>query len=169
MNLAKALINSPKILLLDEPTASLDPEVASYIRKFLLSEREASRTSIILTSHNMAEVEEVCDRVIFIHNGKIVADDTPRALARSLRTTKMELYVPESASRLRAYCKKHNLVCRADNNRVTIEISENQIANVLQEIAAAGIAYEEISIEKPTLGDYFLKVAKVTSTTHHED
>src|SRR3989344_3033352 len=66
VNLAKAFINFPKVLLLDEPTASLDPDVAKYIRDFLLNQQKEFKVSIILTSHNMAEVEEVSDRVKFI-------------------------------------------------------------------------------------------------------
>src|SRR3989339_104612 len=84
VNLAKAFINYPKVLLLDEPTASLDPETAEYIRKFLLEERDQFNVSIVWTSHNMAEVEEVCDRVILINNGKIIADNTPDKLAKTI-------------------------------------------------------------------------------------
>src|SRR4029077_5676106 len=75
VNVAKAFINYPKVLLLDEPTASLDPDVASYIREFILKERKQFKVSIVFTSYNMAEVEELCDRVIFINHGKIVSDD----------------------------------------------------------------------------------------------
>lgn len=170
VNLAKALINSPKILLLDEPTASLDPEVASYIRNFLIEERDKSGMSMIITSHNMAEVEEVCDRVVFIHNGKIIADDTPRKLAQSMHTARIELYVPESEQKLLDHCLARGLVCKKGRGRITIEISEDLIAEFLKGLSALGISYDEISIEKPTLQDYFLKVAKINSTQdHHED
>jgi len=171
VNLAKALINSPKILLLDEPTASLDPEVAAYIRKFLLEERRAAGTSIILTSHNMAEVEQVCDRVIFIHNGKIIANDTPERLAGSLRVSRMELYVPvpEIEARLLAYCRRRQLAHTASGGRISIELAQDRIAAFLQELAAEGIDYAEISIEKPGLEDYFLKVATVTAASYQEN
>ncbi|OGN06958.1 MAG: hypothetical protein A3B86_03345 [Candidatus Yanofskybacteria bacterium RIFCSPHIGHO2_02_FULL_38_22b] len=169
VNLAKALINSPKILLLDEPTASLDPEVASYIREFLLEEREKSGISIILTSHNMAEIEEVCDRVVFIHNGKIIADDTPSKLAQSINTAKIELYLPEKENKVLEHCLIKGLICKANRGRVIVEVEEALIADFLQGLAVSGITYDEISIEKPTLQDYFLKVAKITSTQYHED
>src|SRR5438105_5019190 len=81
VNLAKAFSNFPKILLLDEPTASLDVDIAADMRKFLLEERKEFHTSMLFTSHNMAEIEEICDRVIFINKGKIIADDTPENLA----------------------------------------------------------------------------------------
>src|SRR5258708_1982455 len=63
--LAKAFLNSPKILLLDEPTASLDPDVAAKVRDYLTKEQQESGTSILLTSHNMAEVEQLSDTIIF--------------------------------------------------------------------------------------------------------
>ena len=67
--LTKAFLNYPKVILLDEPTSSLDPDIAVKIRKFLIKERDEYNVSILLTSHNMAEVEEMCDRVIVIKSG----------------------------------------------------------------------------------------------------
>lgn len=75
--LCKAFINSPKVLYLDEPTASLDPDMADQTRKLLLEMKEQYGLTILYTSHNMHEVEEVCDRIIFLHKGKIVAAGTP--------------------------------------------------------------------------------------------
>ena len=93
VNLAKAFVNKPKVLLLDEPTASLDPDIASYIRNIILEDRDLHKTTILWTSHNMAEVEEMCDRVIFINKGKIIADDTPDNLARSIQIAHVELLI----------------------------------------------------------------------------
>ncbi|MCW6506806.1 ABC transporter ATP-binding protein [Lichenifustis flavocetrariae] len=78
--LAKALINEPELLLLDEPTASLDPDTADWIRARLETYRRRLGATILLASHNMAEVERLCDRVIFMNAGSVVADDTPQAL-----------------------------------------------------------------------------------------
>ena len=78
--LAKALINAPEVLLLDEPTASLDPDTADWIRTKLEEYRDRRRATILLASHNMAEVERLCDRVIIMRKGEIVADDTLQGL-----------------------------------------------------------------------------------------
>ncbi|WP_020174849.1 ABC transporter ATP-binding protein [Methyloferula stellata] len=75
--LAKALINEPEILLLDEPTASLDPDTADWIRTHLEEYRHAHQATILLASHNMAEVERLCDRIIMLKKGKIVGDGSP--------------------------------------------------------------------------------------------
>lgn len=72
LNLCKALLNRPELLLLDEPTASLDPDIADKVRKVVSRIREEENTTILYTSHNMRDVEEVCDRVVFMHKGKVL-------------------------------------------------------------------------------------------------
>lgn len=82
LNLTKALLNSPKLLLLDEPTSSLDPDIADRTRKMLLKIRAERHVTMLYTSHNMEEVEEICDRVIFIQKGKVKDEGTPADLIR---------------------------------------------------------------------------------------
>lgn len=160
VNLAKAFINFPRVLLLDEPTASLDPEAAQYIREFLLHERNKFHVSIILTSHNMAEVEAVCDRVIFIDHGRIIADDTPAQLARSVETCHIELLIKEGMERILRYAAERGNAYRAVQHRITVDVKEREIPAFLRGLMDRGILYDEISIEKPTLEDYFLAVTK---------
>jgi ABC-2 type transport system ATP-binding protein len=160
VNLAKAFINFPKILLLDEPTASLDPEIAKYVREFLLDERKKFNVSILLTSHNMAEVQEVCDRVIFINEGKLVADDTPENLAKSMKISHIELLVKDGLKRIEAICEKKNLNCRVKGRHINVDLDESKIPSFLDKLASDNIRYDEISIQKPTLEDYFIE--KVT-------
>jgi ABC-2 type transport system ATP-binding protein len=80
VSLAKALLNAPELLLLDEPTASLDPDTADWVRSRLEDFRRARGATVLLASHNMAEVERLADRVIMLDSGRIVADETPEAL-----------------------------------------------------------------------------------------
>jgi ABC-2 type transport system ATP-binding protein len=80
LTLAKALLTEPKILFLDEPTASLDPDIAHKIRALLQEERRSVGLSILYTSHNMREMEEMSDRIIFLQRGRIVAEGTARAI-----------------------------------------------------------------------------------------
>jgi ABC-2 type transport system ATP-binding protein len=94
LSLAKAMLNNPSLLLLDEPTASLDPSVARDIRakvKKLVAERN---TGVLWTSHNMVEVEQVCDRVLFLSRGKILLEGNPRKLpAEHGKATLEDLFV----------------------------------------------------------------------------
>jgi ABC-2 type transport system ATP-binding protein len=160
VNLAKAFINFPKIILLDEPTASMDPETARYMRNFLLEERKRFGVSILITSHNMAEIEEICDRVIFLNNGKIIADDVPEKLARTLDISHVEFLVIKNIEKMAAMCKMKNMQCRVKGKYINIDMKEDAISNFLDDIKKEGIIYDEISIQKPTLEDYFLTIAK---------
>jgi ABC-2 type transport system ATP-binding protein len=90
LTLAKALLTKPKILFLDEPTASLDPDVADKVRTLLKEERRVSGLSILFTSHNMQEMEEMCDRIIFLQRGKIVAEGTSEAIVRRFGEERLE-------------------------------------------------------------------------------
>src|SRR5581483_8834220 len=80
VGLAKAILNSPHLLLLDEPTASLDPASARDVRKRIRAMVTACQAGALWTSHNMLEVQEVCDRVLFLSRGRILLDGDPRAL-----------------------------------------------------------------------------------------
>jgi ABC-2 type transport system ATP-binding protein len=80
--LAKAMLNRPRLLLLDEPTASLDPAVARDLRARIRHVAARDAQGVLWTSHNMREVEEVCDRVLFLSHGRILLEGDPRALPR---------------------------------------------------------------------------------------
>ena len=82
LNLTKAFLNNPKLLLLDEPTSSLDPDMADRARQLLKRVQKEKGVTILYTSHNMQEVEEICDRVIFINKGVLKDDGTPEELVK---------------------------------------------------------------------------------------
>jgi ABC-2 type transport system ATP-binding protein len=84
LNLCKALLNDPELLFLDEPTASLDPDIADKVRRVLRRLQAERGITLVYTSHNMREVELLCDRVAFLARGRLVAEGTPReVLARA--------------------------------------------------------------------------------------
>jgi len=80
LNLAKALMNRPHLLLLDEPTASLDPSISQLIRQRIKKYSEETKAAILWTSHNMQEIETVCDQVLFLSHGKILLRGNPKTL-----------------------------------------------------------------------------------------
>lgn len=82
VQLAKAMLNRPNLLLLDEPTASLDPSTAQETRGFIRDFVRREASGVLWTSHNMYEVEEVCDRVLFLSHGRILLEGDPRSLPR---------------------------------------------------------------------------------------
>ena len=100
--LAKALINQPELLLLDEPTASLDPDTADWVREHLETYRKTHQATILLASHNMLEVERLCDRVIIMKRGRIEDDDSPEGImARYNRATLEEVFLDVARGRVR--------------------------------------------------------------------
>ena len=90
VSLAKSLINNPSVLLLDEPTASLDPETGDFIRSFLEDYKNQKKISILLASHNMEEVKRLCTSVMMMKNGKIVDKGTPNELIKKHGRTNLE-------------------------------------------------------------------------------
>ena len=98
--LAKALLNRPRLLLLDEPTASLDPDTGDVVRSYLEQYRKASGATIVLASHNMAEVERLCDHVLMMRAGRIVDRGAPRQLiSRYGRRTMEEVFLDIARNR----------------------------------------------------------------------
>ncbi len=90
LNLCKALLNDPELLLLDEPTASLDPEVADKVKVTLKNIQKERGMGILYTSHNMKEVEELCDRVMFLHHGKTMAEGSPQEVMRQYQSGNLD-------------------------------------------------------------------------------
>lgn len=160
VNLARSMINFPQILLLDEPTASLDPEVALYIREFFANQRNTYHKSIILTSHNMAEVESLCDRVLILKDGLIVGNDTPANLAKKIEFCHLRLRVTKNAAELEKLITSRKLSYNIEDHHHTITIKESLLPLFLYEVTKKNISYTEIEINKPTLEDYFMKIAK---------
>ncbi|HZQ13365.1 MAG TPA: ABC transporter ATP-binding protein [Pseudolabrys sp.] len=103
VSLAKALLNKPEVLLLDEPTASLDPDTADWVRSRLEAYRRDNHATILLASHNMNEVERLCERVVIMKRGRIEDDDTPaHLLSRYGRETLEEVFLDVARGRRNA-------------------------------------------------------------------
>ena len=101
--LAKALVNEPDLLLLDEPTASLDPDTADWVRSHLERYRERRGAAILLASHNMGEVERLCDRIVMLKQGRVVDEGSPaELLARYGRNDLEEVFLDVARGRGRA-------------------------------------------------------------------
>jgi len=90
VGIVRATLHRPRLLVLDEPTASLDPDVSRRVRDGLRAICEEDGTALLVTSHDMAEVERLCDRVVFISGGRIVADGTPADVAERFGRSDLE-------------------------------------------------------------------------------
>jgi ABC-2 type transport system ATP-binding protein len=158
--LAKAFLARPRIALLDEPTASLDPDIAHEVRAFVRAQRDEAGVSILYTSHNMDEVAEICDRVLFLDGGKIAAVGTPEELAASAASTRIRFIVEQGLDDLIHAGEAWGLAVTVERETVEVEIDEHHVAEFLQELARKAVRYTHISLLKPTLEDYFLMLAR---------
>jgi ABC-2 type transport system ATP-binding protein len=158
--LAKAFFVEPQIALLDEPTASLDPDIARDICSFLLEQREKKGVSMLFSSHKMEEVMEICDRTIFLQDGKIIADDIPQKLAKSVSTFRIRLVIADGLKRTIAIAEKAGYPYTVDHRNLEVLMDEEKIPEFLNAISQAKVSYVNIQIEEPSLEDYFLQIAR---------
>jgi ABC-2 type transport system ATP-binding protein len=157
--LVKAFFIGPKVILMDEPTASLDPCISREICEFIREQRANEGTSILFTSHKMEEVAELCDRVIFLKKGKIIANDVPQNLARKNTLFCLRLTLFEGMEEAIALANQHQLSCKADHRILEISLAEDRIPFFLNLLGQQGILYLNIQIEEPSLEDYFLHIS----------
>ena len=167
--LVKAFMVRPKVVLLDEPTASLDPDIARDVIQFVLEQRDEHDISILFTSHNMAEVTDVCDRALFLQNGRIIADNEPGALAKSVSKSTLQLTVGDGMKRTVMIAEKLKLPFKIEHRSIELSLDEAQIAKFLSALAAAGVSYTNINIITPTLEDYFLHMVEASRKERNEN
>lgn len=158
--LAKAFLNYPEVILLDEPTASLDPDIAKQIRDFLLEQQKEYGVSMLFTSHNMKEVHEVCDRVIFINHGKIIAENTPLGLLQKFKETRVRMRINTGSAQFEKYLHEKGFKSEWQKGKVIITLSEEKIPAVLYRVSELGIKYQDLEVIRPDLEDFFLSIAK---------
>ena len=158
--IVKAFFIYPRVVLLDEPTASLDPDVAREVCDFLLEQRDKTNLSILFTSHKMEEVTELCDRTIFLKGGKIIANDLPQNLAKSVSSFHLRLSIADGMKRTIAIAEEQQLKHRIEHRIFQLSLEEHQIPPFLNAIAQANVSYTNIQIEEPSLEDYFLQIAE---------
>ena len=158
--LVKAFCIHPKIVLLDEPTASLDPDVAYDVCDFLQEQRETTGTSILFTSHKMEEVSTLCDRVIFLRRGHIVADDLPQNLVGKVSLHRLRLLIADKKDEAIKVARERKLRFSHDHRLLDFSLKEEEIPPLLIELTRLGIVYSSIKVEEPSLDDYFRLMAK---------
>ncbi|MFH1399500.1 MAG: ABC transporter ATP-binding protein [Candidatus Woesearchaeota archaeon] len=156
--LAKALINSPKMLLLDEPTIGLDPDIAIKVRRLIKTVNRERKMTIVLTSHYMTEVEQLCDRIAFLHKGKLLdVGEVDKLKSRQFDVYKVMIEV--DAVKNVAELKKMGF--RIQGKKIFISINnDSTVSDVLAKLGNAGYKILDIEIKKPSLEDYFVRMLK---------
>ncbi len=158
--LIKAFMVRPRLILLDEPTASLDPDVAKEVHSFLLEQRDSKGVSILFTSHKMDEVAHLSDRILFLKKGKVVADNSPEQLINDGVDSLLTLGVVDRIDEMIAWVERRDFPYRRDQHRIEVEIMGSMIPRFLSDLAHEGFGYNSIRIDPPKLEAYFLKMVR---------
>ena len=163
LSLAKALVNDPELLLLDEPTVGLDPDVARRIRETIQRLHKEQGTTILMTTHNMREAETLSERVAFIKEGRIRAAGKPRELKRQLRlgdtiTVSFRGDLPESS--LEAMEGVYSLQCENSSCRISVDDHHERLPHILDFLTNQGITIHDLRIQESDLEDVFVAFAK---------
>jgi len=161
VNIIKSLLNDPELVLMDEPTASLDPDIADKMLSLIEGLRKEKHISVLYTSHDMHEVTRLCDEVIFLSRGKIVAQDTPINLTKRITAAAVRLMFTDSKESFEKYLKENNYSYSfIDSHTVSVETIESAIPKLIYGVSKAGLYVTDIEVKKPNLEDVFLQIAR---------
>jgi ABC-2 type transport system ATP-binding protein len=159
---AKALLNEPEVLFLDEPTLGLDPDVSIRIRAQIAELRRERGTTIILTTHYMREADELCDTIAFIKGGRILAEGSPDALKRQIRigdviSLRLDPAVPERIGELPGILQLH---VRGERVECTVDAVDKRLPEVLRWLVEQGVLVRECQVNEPELEEVFVELAR---------
>jgi ABC-2 type transport system ATP-binding protein len=159
VQLVKALMIKPKIIILDEPMAALDVDIAQEARDLIKDYNKKNGLAVIITSHNMEEVEQLVDRVLIMKEGKLIANATPYELIKKVKTAHIELCTAQT-EKFENFLQEKNMPWQFIEGEYNFKIDEKMITDFLQALQKDKIKFTEISIKRPTLEDYFKVVNK---------
>lgn len=159
--LVKALLNNPELVLLDEPTASLDPDIADKLLNLIEQLKHKQQLALVYTSHDMSEVARVCDEVVFLDHGKIVAQDTPLGLTKRITHSQLKITFDGDSAVVTKILEEQKIQHTFSHpNVVVADVTETVIPKVIFNLSQQGIWITDIEIKKPTLEDVFLQIAR---------
>jgi ABC-2 type transport system ATP-binding protein len=164
LDIAMGLVHDPKLIFLDEPTTGLDPQARANLWEHISALRTDRGATIFLTTHYLDEADALCDRILVIDHGVIVASDTPEALKQSVSGDLVELVLTDPANLARAATALAALVpgATADTDGLTVSMrvphAGRELAGLLRALDRDDIALDSIEVRRPTLDDVFLTV-----------
>jgi ABC-2 type transport system ATP-binding protein len=162
LDIALGLVHSPRLVFLDEPTTGLDPQSRSNLWEHIRALREQLGSTVFLTTHYLDEADALCDRILVIDYGKIVAEGSPEELKRRISGDVITLTVsgdPDAAKGvLTAHPGVRDIALDGRSLRLAVEQGEEALPGLLRTLDAAGISMESIQLARPTLDDVFLTV-----------
>jgi ABC-2 type transport system ATP-binding protein len=164
LDIAMGLVHDPTLVFLDEPTTGLDPQARANLWTHISALRTERDATVFLTTHYLDEADALCDRILVIDHGTIVASDTPEALKRQIAGDLIELTVADGAQIAAAASALSALVpgATADVSELTVSLrvprAGTELAGLLRELDKQNVALDSIEVRRPTLDDVFLTV-----------
>jgi ABC-2 type transport system ATP-binding protein len=162
LGLAKAFVNDPEVLILDEPTVGLDPDISARIREQIATLRRARRVTILLSTHYMREAEQLCDEVVFLREGQILAQGDPGSLKKEiLLGDRVELAVEGEGWRTVGGLPGV-LACTlaAGRLRVVVDDARKRLPELLRHLDERGVPVTDVTVAEPTLESVFIQLAR---------
>jgi ABC-2 type transport system ATP-binding protein len=161
LEIARALSSAPQVLFLDEPTVGLDPRIRHELLDVIAGLRAQDELTVLVTTHYLDEAQRLADRVGIIHEGRIVALDSPQALLRGMGREILEFRVDGSPERALAGLRERR-IARGDafavGARVTVPLHEHAVSEALNAIESQQLRVSEIATRMPTLDDVYLQL-----------
>jgi ABC-2 type transport system ATP-binding protein len=161
LEIARALVSRPRLVFLDEPTVGLDPRIRAELIDAIAGLRERGETTILLTTHYLDEAERLCGRIAIMHEGKIVALDTPSALRTALGETLVELRVRDDAGAALEALREIGLATGdafTVGSTITLPLRGRGAPETIAEVERSGVRTTAITSREPTLDDVYLRL-----------
>jgi len=159
LDIALGLVHGPKLIFLDEPSTGLDPQTRANLWTHIKSMRERDKVTILLTTHYLEEADALCDRILIIDAGKIVASGTPDELKRRISGDLVTFEVDDTARAtelLKSHTEARDVTTVDGGLRVTVDNGEAQALPLMRALDAGGIVVGALAIRHPSLDDVFL-------------
>jgi ABC-2 type transport system ATP-binding protein len=160
--LAKAFVNDPELLILDEPTVGLDPDISVRIREQIGTLRRSRRMTILLSTHHMREAEQLCDEVVFLREGRILASGDPGSLKREvLLGDRVEFVVADDTwGGLTGVPGVLACTSAAGRVRVVVDDARKRLPELFRHLDERGITVSDVTVTEPTLESVFIELAR---------
>jgi ABC-2 type transport system ATP-binding protein len=163
VGIAQSIVNSPKVIIMDEPTVGLDPVQVVEIRTLIKRLAKQEKRTVILSTHLLAEAEEICEKAVIIHNGRIVAVDTIDNLKqREINELSLFVKVRKDPEALQGFLSKIKGIVsvEAENSTIKIRTSEDVREEIASLIVNRGFGLLEMSVQENSLEDVFIKLVR---------
>lgn len=160
--LAKAFVNDPELLILDEPTVGLDPDIAVRVREQIAALRGGGRITILLSTHYMREAEQLCDEIVFLREGRTLARGDARSLKRQILTGDRIVLSVEGEGWQGVARVPGVLACSVDGPRVEclVDDARKRLPEILRYLAEQGASVSDVSVTEPSLESVFIELAR---------